>query len=186
MNRRSLVAGLSGAVVLPWAVQLAPRGARAQPASPSAPTAPLGEDDYKRMTLMVGALAKQASELAAQKAANPKVKQFAGFEVSEQTALAQALTGQQSPPAPPLGDKHAASLTSLQGVSGADFDKAYIKAQIEGHAELLGIQDAFLLGKGQDTASLLASDTARMATLAKAVIQMHMAMLKDLNDTVRG
>jgi len=50
----------------------------------------------------------------------------------------------------------------------------------------LGIQQSFLDGKGQDTASMLSSDTAHIATLAKAVIEMHLAMLKDLNNTIRG
>ena len=71
-------------------------------------------------------------------------------------------------------------------MSGAEFDRAYVKAQIEGHSELLTIQDAFTLGKGQDTASLLATDTAHIATLAKAMIQMHLTLLKELNDAVRG
>ncbi len=186
MNRRHVFAGLSGAVILPWAIRLGPGAALAQPASPRAPTTPIGADDYRRMTLMAGALAKQSSELAAQKAGNPKVKQFAGFEVAEQTAIAQALTSQQKPAAPALDDKGTAALKSLQGASGADFDKAYIAAQIDGHSELLGIQDAFLQGKGQDSASLLGSDTAHVATLAKAVIEMHLAMLKDLNDMLRA
>lgn len=186
MNRRHLFAGLSGAAVLPWVVQLGPRAAFAQPASPTAPTTPIGGDDYKRMTLMAGQLAKQSSELAMQKAGNAKVKQFAGFEVAEQTAIAQALTSQQTPAAVALDEKRAAALRDLQGASGASFDRAYVLAQIDGHSELLGIQQAFLNGKGQDTASLLASDTAHVATLAKAVIEMHLAMLKNLNDMLRA
>jgi putative membrane protein len=186
MNRRNLFAGLSGAAILPLAVRLGPQAAFAQPASPRAPTTPIGEDDYKRLTLMAGTLAKRSSELAMQKAGNAKVKQFASFEVAEQTAIAQALTSQQNPAAVALDDKRAAALQSLQGASGASFDKAYVAAQIDGHSELLGIQDAFLKGKGQEAASLLASDTAHIATLAKAVIEMHLAMLKDLNDMLRG
>lgn len=186
MNRRNLVTGLSGAAVLPLAVRFAPNHAFAQPASPNAPTTPIEADEYKRLTLMAGTLAKQTSELALQKASHPKVKQFAGFEVAEQTAMAQVLTNQPSPPPAPLGDKHAAVLKSLQDVSGAGFDRAYVNAQIEGHSELLTIQDAFTLGKGQDTASLLATDTAHIATLAKAMIQMHLTLLKELNDAVRG
>ena len=186
MNRRHLVAGLSGIAALPLAVRFAPGRALAQPASPNAPTSPIDADEYKRLTLMAGTFAKQSSELALQKATHPKVKQFAGFEIAEQTAMAQVLTNQPSPPPAPLGDKHAAALKVLQDVSGAEFDRAYVKAQIEGHSELLTIQDAFTLGKGQDTASLLATDTAHIATLAKAVIQMHLTLLKDLNDAVRG
>ena len=186
MHRRSVFSGLSGAAIIPLAIQLGSRVAVAQPASPRAPTTPIGSEDYKKLTLIAGTLAKQSSELAAQKASDPKVKQFAGFEVAEQTAIAQALTSQQNPPSTALDEKRAAVLKGLQGQSGASFDKAYIMAQIDGHSELLGIQDAFLQGKGQDTASLLASDTAHIATLAKAVIEMHLVMLKDLNNIVRG
>lgn len=182
MNRRNLVAGLSGAALLPLAV----RAARAQPPTPNAPLTAIGADEYKSKTLMAGTLAKQTSELALQKASNPKVKQFANLEVMEQTAMAQVLTMQASPPPVQLDEKHAAVLKELQGASGAEFDKAYVKAQIEGHSELLTIQDAYTIGRGQDTAAMLANDTARIATLTKAAIQTHLTMLKDLNDVLRG
>ena len=182
MNRRNLFAVLSGAALLPLAVG----EARAQPPTPNAPLTAIGMDEYKSRTLMVGTLAKQTSELALQKAANPKVKQFANLEVMEQTAMAQVLTLQASPPPARLDEKHAAVLKELQGASGAEFDKAYVKAQIEGHSELLTIQDAYTIGRGQDTVAMLSNDTARIATLAKAAIQTHLTMLKDLNEVLRG
>lgn len=186
MNRRNLLVNLSGAAVLPLAIQMISNSALAQPASQHVPINPIGNDEYKRLTLAAGSLAKQSSELAMQKAENAKIKQFAGFEVDEQTAIAQALMSQQKPGDAALDDKQAAVLKDLQGTSGAKFDKAYIAAQIEGHSQLLGIQQSFLDGKGQETASLLASDTAHIATLATAVIKMHLVMLKELNDTLRG
>ncbi len=186
MNRRNILAGLSGAAVLPLALQISSSNVLAQPASPRVPMNPIGNDEYKRLTLAAGSLAKQTSELAAQRAASAKIKQFAGFEVAEQTAIAQALTSQLKPGDAALDDKQAAVLKDLQDTSGANFDKAYIAAQIDGHSQLLGIQQSFLDGKGTETASLLTSDTAHIATLATAVIKMHLAMLKDLNDTLRG
>lgn len=183
MNRRDLLAGLSGAAFLPLAVG----EARAQPPTPKAPLTAIGADEYKNRTLMAGTLAKQTSELALQKASNPKVKQFANLEIMEQTAMAQVLTMQASPPPAQLDEKHAAALKDLQGVSGAEFDKAYLKSQVEGHAELLTIQDAYTLGRGQGgTAAMFSDDTARIATLAKAAIQTHLTMLKELNDVLRG
>ncbi len=186
MNRRHLFAGLSGAVMLPLVIQISSHRALAQPASPRAPTTPIGSEVYKRYTLAAGSLSKQSSQLAMQKSENAKVKQFAGFEVAEQTAIAQVLTNQLKPGDAAFDDRQAEALKELQGAPGAGFDKAYIKAQIDGHSELLGIQQSFLDGKGQDTASMLSSDTAHIATLAKAVIEMHLAMLKDLNNTIRG
>ena len=182
MNRRDLLAGLSGAALLP----LAAGGAAAQPPTPRAPLTAIGADEYKSRTLMAGTLAKQTSELALQKAANPKVRQFANLEVMEQTAMAQALTMQASPPPVQLDERHAAVLRGLQGASGAEFERAYVRAQIEGHAELLTIQDAHTIGRGQDTAAALADDTVRIATLAKAAIQTHLTMLKELAEVLRG
>jgi len=182
MNRRDLLAGLYGVALLP----LAAGKARAQPPTPNAPLTAIGADEYKSRTLMAGTLAKQTSELALQKATNPKVKQFANLEVMEQTAMAQVLTLQVTPPPAQLDEKHAAVLKGLQGASGAEFDKTYVSAQITGHAELLTIQDAHTIGRGQDTAAMLASDTARIATLAKAAIQTHLTMLKEINDVLRG
>lgn len=182
MKRRNLLTSLSGAALLP----LAAGKARAQPATPNAPLTAIGADEYKSRTLMAGTLAKQTSELALQKAANPKVKQFADLEVMEQTAMAQALTSQVNSPPAQLDERHAAVLKKLQGVSGAEFDKAYVDAQITGHSELLTIQDAHTIGRGQDTVAMLATDTVRIAALAKAAIQTHLTMLKELNDALRG
>lgn len=182
MNRRDLFTGLSGAALLPLAIG----AARAQPPTPNAPLTAIGADEYKNRTLMAGTLAKQTSELALQKATNPKVKEFANLEVMEQTAMAQVLTLRADPPPARLDEKHAAVLKELQGASGAEFDKAYVKAQVEGHAELLTVQNSYTTGRGQDTAAMLADDTARIATLAKAAIQTHLTMLKELNDVLRG
>ena len=182
MDRRHLLAGLSGAALFP----LVAGGARAQPPTPRGPLTAIGADEYKSRTLMAGTLAKQTSELALQKAVNPKVKQFANLEVMEQTAMAQVLTMQSSPSPTQLDEKHAAVLKELQGASGPEFDKAYVKAQVEGHAELLAIQDAYTLGRGQGAAAMLSDDTARIATLAKPAIQTHLTMLKELNDALRS
>ena len=42
--------------------------------------------------MALGVPPKQTSQIALERAQNPRVKQFAGFEIAEQTAVAQALT----------------------------------------------------------------------------------------------
>ena len=57
---------------------------------------------------------------------------------------------------------------------GLDYEKAYIKAQIEGHKELLDIQETYL--KVADDA-----DETNIAKLAKGMIKEHLTLLADID-----
>ena len=105
MNRRGILLGSAGLGAL--SLGLPPRPAPAQQA-----TAPrrLSGAEHLAATLMGGTLAKQTSQLALERAQNPRVRQFAGFEIAEQTALAQELTDTENPPPAPLDANHAAVL----------------------------------------------------------------------------
>jgi putative membrane protein len=87
MNRRHAIA-LSGAA-LPWLALGSVRAVAQTAASPS--MGPLDMTQYQMMTLMVGSLSLQSSQLALQRAAHPKVQQFASFESAEQTTIAQVI-----------------------------------------------------------------------------------------------
>lgn len=171
MERRLL---LLAASFLPAAPALAQNTA-AQPAARR-----LSGTEYLAMSLMGGTLAKQTSQLAQQRATNPRVKEFAGFEVAEQTALAQVLTNTDNPPPVPLDAEHASQLQALQGVTGAGFDRAYIAAQIQQHQELLAVQNGYLGSNNRST------DTQHIAVLARMSIQQHLVMLQDLERVVSG
>ena len=172
MNRRHALMGLAaaGAVAAP----LLHGTAAAQSAPTVTPT------EHLAKTLMAGTLAKQTSELALERAQNPKVKQFAGFEVAEQTAIAQVLTDVANPPPVPLDAAHAAVLTSLRPLSGAEFDRAYVQGQIQGHEELLVLQQGYLAGNNRST------DGQHIAVLARTVIQEHLIMLRDMQQMLAG
>jgi putative membrane protein len=134
--------------------------------------------EHLAMTLMGGTLAKQTSELAPERAQHPKVKQFAGFEIAEQTALAQVLTNTVDPPPVPLDAEHAAVLEGLRPLSGAAFDRAYVQAQIQGHEKLLRVQQGYL----DNTART--PDTQNIAVLARMSIQQHLTLLRELQQMV--
>lgn len=53
-----------------------------------------------------------------------------------------------------------ASLEKLKGLSGADFDKAYVTAQLDGHKKLLMIQEDYLKA-GQNREHLSVTKLAR-------------------------
>src|SRR3954463_7009427 len=114
------------------------------------------EQQWMQQTMMVGSVALQTSEIALQKAEDEEVKQFAKFEADEQKGLAEVLrsmlepAGTASPQsvagAPSQPDqKHAAMIQKLQQAKAGDaFDKDYVKGQLDGHRELLQIQERFI------------------------------------------
>jgi putative membrane protein len=187
MNRRALLAGSVFAVVLSHSALAQTRGP-----APGAADQP-GEAETKHMqeTMRAGSLSLVQSRLAQDKAQDAKVKQFAKFEVDEQTGIAEVLksmqganatTGQGAANAEAQGqldDKGKQMLKRLQDAKGADFDAAYLKAQLDGHQELLKIQEAYI-GSGK------VREHVNVAKLARGHIKEHIAMLQDLQKAKRG
>ncbi len=174
MDRRGILLGSAGLAVLLFG--LPPRPAPAQQA-----TAPrrLSGSEYLAATLMGGTLAKQTSQLALERAQNPRVRQFAGFEIAEQTALAQVLTDTENPPPVPLDANHAAVLQTLQAQqAGPGFDRAYVLSQIQQHQALLLVQQGYLDGFNRS------ADTRHIAVLARVSIQQHLAMPQGIQATL--
>jgi predicted outer membrane protein len=174
-RRAALAALATAAAATPLLV--ATHSALAQTA-PAAPADPQAYKDYVTKTLQIGGLSLQASQLALQQAQNDMVKQFAQLEADEQTAVATVLssTGAQ-PPAPSADDQ--AKLQDLQSKQGADFDTAYIQAQIDGHNQLLQVQQTISGG-------LDATVEVITAKLAVTEINSHLAMLNWLQQQMGG
>jgi len=164
MDRRDILLGTAGLAAL----SLSPRFVLAQTARTFSGT------EHLAMTLMGGTLAKQSSQVALERAQNPKVRQFAGFEIAEQTALAQVLTDTENPPPVPLDAEHASVLNALKAHSGPAFDRAYIQSQILGHQELLAVQQGYLDNTNRRP------DTQHIAVLARMSIQQHLVLLQEI------
>ena len=173
MDRRGILLGSAGLGVL--SLGLPSRLASAQQA-----TAPrLSGAEHLAATLMGGTLAKQTSQLALDRAQNPRVRQFAGFEIAEQTVLAQVLTDTDNPPPVPLDAAHAAALRTLQAQpAGPAFDRAYVLSQLQQHQALLLVQQGYLDSFNRRT------DTQHIATLARVSIQQHLVMLQEIQATL--
>ncbi|MFC7476513.1 DUF4142 domain-containing protein [Dankookia sp. GCM10030260] len=167
MDRRGILLGSAGLAALSFSLR--PRIALAQGTAHW-----LSGAQYTAMTLMAGTLAKQTSQLALERAQNQRVKQFAAFEIAEQTAMAQVLTNTDSPPPVPLDAEHAAVLKTLEAQSGPAFDRAYILGQLNSHQELLQIQQGYLDNTNRST------DTQHIAVLARMSIQQHLTMLQEI------
>jgi len=185
MHRRHLIALAAAAAPAAIAMQ-----AFAQDAMPAMGEA---ETTHAEMTGMVGALSLLQSKLALENASDEKVKMFAEWEVAEQQTIGDILKsmmedgmddaqGALQPPTDEearamLDDEGTAKLEELQGLSGAEFDQAYVAANLEGHQKLLAIQETYL-------ESGTMREHLSVAKLARGMITEHIAHLEELQSMV--
>ena len=116
----------------------------------------------------------ESSKLALQKSSNPKIKAFANMMIRDHTkttaatkAAAKKAGLNPPPPAPDAGV--TASLTELQGASGADFDRLYLGQQMPAHQAALDLHQSYAAG----------GDQAALRTSAKAavpIVKRHIDM----------
>lgn len=123
-----------------------------------------------------GGLAEvQAAQLAEQKSQDAKVKEFAQQMITDHTANNQQLTtlAQQKGVTVPtaLDDKDQKDIDKLTKLDGKKFDKAYLKAQVKGHEDMLKLmQKEAKNGKDADLKSF--------ADTTSAAVQKHLDMAK--------
>ncbi len=177
MHRRTLLTLAGGVTLL---------GMPAFAQQRSAQDGQMGDAEIKHMedTMRIGSLALATSRIAQQKAQNDMVKQFAAFEVAEQETIAEVLnsmrgaatTGSGGKAAEPkLDEKGQQILQKLQSAkSGREFDQEYVKAQTDGHQQLLQIQEAYLkAGKMREHVNV--------AKLARGQIKEHLVLLDKID-----
>jgi predicted outer membrane protein len=148
----------------------------------------MGEAEMKHAqeTKKVGALSLATSRVALTVAGDAKVKQFAQWEVAEQETIADILRSMEAEGGnaegalrPPTEAETEASLdqagktklAELKAMTGADFDKAYLAAQADGHKRLLQIQEDYLkVGQNREHLSV--------TKLARGQIKEHITILQ--------
>ena len=143
--------------------------------SASAQVAPLGEPEQREVfdTGRVGALSLASSRLAQARARSPGVREFADFETAEQTIIAEVLGEASGLPPPPLTPDQQAQLDALRYAPAHDFERRYVALQVDGHRQLLAIQDRYLA-----TGGLL--PMRHVAMLARGQIREHLRLLDDI------
>jgi putative membrane protein len=153
------------------------------------------EMQHMQQTMQLGMVAMETSRIAMNKARNEDLKRFANFEVQEQTTLSEVLrsmmepaataaTGAQSgTPMPgnmPMDAQARDMVQKLQNQqAGAEFDKAYLEGQIQGHRDLLQVQERYIQSNSQNREHM------NVARMARTQIREHIAMLEDMQKTLR-
>lgn len=200
MHRRLVLTGIATAAATPLFAQTqqpTPIQVTPQPANqPSGGRAQLGQAEIQHIqqTLAAGTVALQTSEIALQKAQNTNVKEFAQFERDEQTTIAEVLRSLQDPgatatggtarggaTAPEISADKAKMMEQLQQAkAGAEFDRRYIEGQLQGHQELLEIQERYLRTDRPNR------EHVNVSKLARGHIKEHLARLQEIQKEFRG
>lgn len=141
-------------------------------------SAGLSADKSFLKSALQGSLAVvQASQLALQRSSSDQVKQFAQHMVDDHAQLDDQLKpiaanlSVKAPTEPPKKEK--AEITKLQGLTGADFDKAYVQLMLKDHEA-----DAEAFKHEEDKGQSPALKDA--VTKADPVIQSHLKMIQDI------
>jgi putative membrane protein len=195
MDRRIVLAGLASVLAAPAFAQTSGSPA-ASPGAASSRTGgqQMSQADMQHMqeTMRLGMMALETSRIAQQKAQNADLKQFATFEVQEQTTLAEVLqsmmeptttsaTGSASSAAPPQMDAKAREMVQkLQSAqAGQAFDREYLQGQMEGHSALLQVQTQYLQSNPRNR------EHVNVAKLARGMITEHIALLEDIQSKLK-
>jgi putative membrane protein len=132
------------------------------------------EKEYATQTLGVGSVALETAKIAEDKAQNAWVKKFAQYEVAEQTTIASILKSMGAASAK-LTEKQSEVITKTrEAKAGPSFDEDFLTNQLDGHKELLKIQDTYI-DQGKDEGAV------NLSKLARAQIKEHI----DLIETIR-
>ncbi|MBL0406089.1 DUF4142 domain-containing protein [Microvirga aerilata] len=145
---------------------------------------------YIQQALALSTVSLQQSNFALSKAQNPRVKQFAEFEIGEQNLLTDIMHSFADPnatasttqgaqaaasTAPELPAKDSQAMERLsKAQAGPGFDRDYVALQIQGHQELLKLQETYLQQSSGNR------ETTNVARLSRGQIQEHLAMLQDM------
>jgi putative membrane protein len=121
----------------------------------------------------------EAGKLAAKKAQSPEVKQFAEQMVKDHTQASTALEGLAKPKSldvpKSVNAEHKAAMENLKGLSGADFDSAYMAQMKKDHDK------AVALFTSASTATGVDKDLQGFAKKTLPTLEHHQHMAGDLN-----
>jgi putative membrane protein len=168
----------------------------AQSQSTPTPGGASGPDEqYIRQTMTTGSLSLAASRMAEQKAQSDDLKEFAQFELAEQETLADILRSLQNtgpvdgtikPPSEAEVERHLdqrgrEELQKMRAApAGTEFDREYLEAQMNGHQELLRIQESYLNSQPNNR------DIINVAKLARGMIREHLQLLADIGSEMES
>ena len=144
------------------------------------------EEEFRLGVIPRAEISLATSRIAKEKATQANTKEFAGFEFEEAVAVLTVLRDLKTP-VPEIEAKQAETLNKIETLTpGAEFDKEYIKAQLENHEELFNLADSYLNNSDPETADPAEQQGRHLATLSRAVFKEHVLICKRITGELQG
>jgi putative membrane protein len=141
-----------------------------------------GAADFMTKAAQGGIAEVELGRMAMDKAQNAEVKRYAQTMVQDHTAAnnelkAIATKKNMTPPAE-TDAEHKAVMTRLQGLSGAEFDRAYMEAMVADHEKTVAL---FETGANTGTDA----DVKQFAAKTLPKLRMHLDMAKEIHGKLK-
>jgi len=165
-----------------------------------------GDKDFINHQLSDGTAEVELAKVASKKAVNPEVKRFAQMMIQDHTKAGDALKDVAGKfnvaPAPQVDDKHQDLMNRLSKLSGAEFDREYMKAMVDDHENAVdnlesrvdstaSLKDKIANPDKADkqvvpekTDNALAASVNEWAATTLPVVRRHLDEAKSINDSM--
>jgi putative membrane protein len=145
----------------------------------SSQPAPASEMQAQMLGGMAFALA--TAQLAERTAENPAVRLFGQLEAEEQTAFmaARQMAGLRVPTVELMREDQRQMMIRMRDMRGPEFDRAFLRAQVQGHQDLLRLHQA----AAQNPTG---REEGMLATVAIPPIRTHLVMLEGIQRSMGG
>ena len=140
---------------------------------------PKNEKEFRVGVFGPATLSLLTSEIAVDKTTDAAAKEFSNFELREAIGVTTILKNLHTPQ-PPMDAMAKATLDKIKSTgAGAEFDKTYIKAQLENHEFLRDLTVAYLRNTDGQT-SMPEMQTRQLAILALGTFKEHVVHTKNI------
>jgi len=177
MTRRMILTAMSAALLAPVAIAQQTTTTQTAPATETAPRGPVNDNLFAAAAAVGGIGEVTLSELGLQRATDPELKKFSQRAIDDHTQankMLQALAAKHNLRLPTAADPRAQfCVQSLAGLSGAEFDRCYAKAQLIVHMDAVATFEAEAQ-RGQNP------ELKAFATKMLPTIKEHLKMIKPI------
>lgn len=144
-------------------------------------SAPMTDNEFMNEAAIGGMAEVELGKMASTKAKDADVKKFAQMMVADHTKAndeLKTLATKLSATLPTEPDaKHKATMDELKGLSGAEFDKAYVAAQLADHEKTVKLFQT-------QAQSGTSADLKAFATKTLPTLQSHLEMVRKLHNNM--
>ncbi len=139
------------------------------------------QDNFWTNAAQSGMAEVELGKIASTKAQNPEVKKFAQMMVTDHTKSnteLKTLAVKNSKTLPTVLDSaHQSMMEKLNGLSGADFDKAYVEGQVDDHETAVSLME--------DNTDNDNADVKAFAVKSLPIMKSHLEMIKNIQSKMK-